>query len=254
MKYRDFKELVDLSREAICAEIFAENRGTIKVKKQAVAVRNLVKIFDATLALSNARGFHAMSLRDLGKATGLSMGALYSYFSGKEGLLDMIQDQGARIVSRVLSEHIDANETPAERLRQAVRAHLYLSESLQPWFYFSYMEARYLDRERQRKAIAGELFTEGLYGGIIEDGVADGSFAATDSALAAASVKALLQDWYLKRWKYSSRAVTVEDYSAFIIEFIEAYLARGAHSPAAKKPVGGMRHGSDRQRGIGARG
>ncbi len=254
MKYRDFKKLVDLSREAICAEIFAENRATIKVKKQAVAVRNLVKIFDATLALSNARGFHAMSLRELGKATGLSMGALYSYFSGKEGLLDMIQDQGARIVSRVLSEQIDAKEPPSGRLRQAVRAHLYLSESLQPWFYFSYMEARYLDRERQRKAIAGEIYTEGLYGGIIDEGMADGSFASMDAALAAAAVKALLQDWYLKRWKYSSRGVTVEGYSAFLIDFIEAYLTRGGEKRAGKKRDGGKRNGPDRRRGIRARG
>jgi AcrR family transcriptional regulator len=254
MRYADFRKRVGLSREVICAEIFAENRASIKIKKQAVAVRNLVTIFDATLALANARGFHAMSLRDLGRETGLSMGALYSYFSGKEGLLDMIQEQGARIVSRVLSEHIDATAPPAERLRQAVRAHLYLSESLQPWFYFSYMEARYLDRVRQRKAIAGELFTEGLYGGIIDEGVSDGSFTPVDAALAAAAVKALLQDWYLKRWKYSSRGVSVEGYSAFIIEFIESYLARGERKPAAKKPVGGMRHGTDRQRGIRARG
>jgi AcrR family transcriptional regulator len=172
------------------------------------------------------------------------MGALYSYFSGKEGLLDMIQEQGARIVARVLSEHIDAAAPPAERLRQAVRAHLYLSESLQPWFYFSYMEARYLDRARRNRAIEGELFTEALFAGIIESG----------AAVAAASVKGLLQDWYLKRWKYTSRGVSVEDYSAFIIEFIEAYLARGAAGPGSKKRDGGKRNGPDGQRGIRARG
>jgi len=236
MRYADFKKRVGLSREAICAEIFAENRASIKIKKQAVAVRNLVTIFDATLALANARGFHAMSLRDLGRETGLSMGALYSYFSGKEGLLDMIQEQGARIVSRVLSEHIDATAPPAERLRQAVRAHLYLSESLQPWFYFSYMEARYLDRARQRKAIAGELFTEGLYGGIIDEGVSDGSFTPVDAALAAAAVKALLQDWYLKRWKYSQRKVTVDEYASFVEGFIESAIVRERAPNGGERP------------------
>lgn len=254
MRYADFRKRVGLSREVICAEIFAENRGSIKIKKQAVAVRNLVTIFDATLALANARGFHAMSLRDLGRETGLSMGALYSYFSGKEGLLDMIQEQGARIVARVLSEHIDAAAPPAERLRQAVRAHLYLSESLQPWFYFSYMEARYLDRARRNRAIEGELFTEALFAAIIQGGVAEGGFAAADAVLAAAAVKALLQDWYLKRWKYTSRGVSVEDYSEFVIEFIEAYLTRGAPGPGPKKRDGGKRNGPDGRRGIRARG
>ncbi|HPI14006.1 MAG TPA: TetR/AcrR family transcriptional regulator [Spirochaetota bacterium] len=254
MRYADFKNRVGLSREAICAEIFAENRESIRIKKRALAVRNLVTIFDATLALANERGFHAMSLRDLGRATGLSMGALYSYFSGKEGLLDMIQEQGARIVARVLSEHIDAAAPPAERLRQAVRAHLYLSESLQPWFYFSYMEARYLDRARRGRAIEGELYTEAIFAGIIGDGVSDGSFAPTDPLLAASLVKALLQDWYLKRWKYTSRRVSVEGYSDFIIEFIEAYLGRAGTRPGEKQRDGGKRNGSDRRRGIRARG
>lgn len=106
VRYAEFKKLVAFSREAISRGIFEEHRGRIKVKKEKVAVKNLVKIFDATLSLSNARGFHAMSLRDLSGATGLSMGALYSYFSSKEELLDIIQAQGRRITVKVLTEQV----------------------------------------------------------------------------------------------------------------------------------------------------
>ena len=39
-----------------------------------MAVKNLVKIFKATLKLANRKGFHAMSLRDLCAESGMSMG------------------------------------------------------------------------------------------------------------------------------------------------------------------------------------
>ncbi len=224
MRYAEFKKLVALSREEICREIFGENRDRIKVKKEEVAVRNLVKIFDATLAISNKKGFHAMSLRDLSAETGLSMGALYSYFGSKEELLDMIQIQGRRISGKVLLEQIDEALTPEERLRQAVYCHLYLSEALFPWFYFSYMEARNLDREHQNRAIEGELFTERIIKDILDDGIHGEVFSVPDTLLTAAVIKSMLQDWYLKRWKYTRRRISVEDYAQFVINFIESFI------------------------------
>ncbi len=226
MKFSDFKKLVAISREEICREIFRENRARIKVKKEKVAVKNLVKIFDATLSISNRKGFHAMSLRDLSGETGLSMGALYSYFGSKDELLDIIQSQGRRLASRVLSEQLAGITGARERLRRALYSHLYLSEALHPWFYFSYMETKNLNREQQRNAIENELYTESMFSDILAEGRASGVFDVKDTLLAAAAIKALLQDWYLKRWKYSGRKTSIEEYAGFIIDFIEAFVLR----------------------------
>lgn len=226
MKFSDFKKLVAISREEICREIFRENRARIKVKKEGVAVKNLVKIFDATLSISNRKGFHAMSLRDLSGETGLSMGALYSYFGSKDELLEIIQSQGRRLASRVLSEQIAGITDARERLRRALYSHLYLSEAFHPWFYFSYMETKNLNREQQRNAIENELYTESMFSDILAEGRASGVFAVKDTLLAAAAIKALLQDWYLKRWKYSGRKTSIEEYAGFIIDFIEAFVLR----------------------------
>ncbi|HQM21750.1 MAG TPA: helix-turn-helix domain-containing protein, partial [Deltaproteobacteria bacterium] len=97
MKFETFRKSVQLSKEDISRELLAENRDRIKIKKEKVAVRNLVKIMDAALAISNVKGFASMSLRDLSSEAGLSMGALYSYISSKEELLDMIQQQGRSV-------------------------------------------------------------------------------------------------------------------------------------------------------------
>lgn len=224
MDFAGFREKHDVSVESICRKIFHENRESIKIRKEETAVRNLVTIFSATLELGMEKGFNAMTLRDLSQKTGLSMGCLYSYFSGKDDLLDLVQNQGRRIGREILEESLKDLSDPVEKLKAAIRAHLYLSEEMQKWFYFSYMETKNLDRTEHRKAIEGELFTEQIFSGIIESGMISGRFRVSDPVLAASLIKAMLQDWYLKRWKYSKRRISVDKYADFLVAFVESAL------------------------------
>ena len=172
MNFSEFKKMVSISREDICREILAQNRKSIRVKKEETIVKNLSRIFEATLKISNKKGFQAMSMRDLSKEAGLSLGALYGYFSGKEELLEMQQHQGRTIIERVLNERIGAETGPVQKLRAAIQTHLYLSEAMQPWFYFSYMEAKHLTRTEKEKAVASELYTEKVIAGYSRGGAA----------------------------------------------------------------------------------
>ena len=229
--FDEFRQVALLSMEEICRDIFRENAHSIKIKKEAVAVRNLVNIFHTTLKISNEKGFQTMSLRDLSRASGLSMGALYSYFSSKDELLEMIQTQGRRITKRMLSDAITQEDPPVVQLQIAIRTHLYLSEVMQPWFYFSYMETKNLDKMQRRKSIEGELYTEEIILSILKEGIAEGVFEVENPVLTAAVIKAMLQDWYVKRWKYSRRHVSVDDYADFIVRFVES---------AVRKAFGGV--------------
>jgi hypothetical protein len=42
--------------------------------------------------------------------------------------------------------------------------------------------------------------------------------------LSAALIKAMLQDWYLKRWKYERRKVMVEQYGEFLVDLVLSYI------------------------------
>jgi TetR/AcrR family transcriptional regulator, cholesterol catabolism regulator len=222
MKFSEFKNMAEISMEEICRDTFRKNHDSIKIKKEAVAVKNLAAIFHTTLRISNEKGFQTMSLRDLSRTSGLSMGALYSYFTSKDELLEMIQDQGRRLTLKILTDFIDVGSPPADMLRAAIRGHLYLTEVMQPWFYFSYMETKNLDKRRQKKAIEGELATEKLFIDILEEGVGQKVFQAADPVMTASLLKAMLQDWYLKRWKYAGRRITVDQYADFLIGFMES--------------------------------
>jgi AcrR family transcriptional regulator len=224
MNYAEFQKQVRLSKQDICREAFAENRASIRVKKENTVVKNLERIFSAALKISNKKGFQAMSMRDLGRETRLSMGALYSYFSSKEELLAMLQHQRRMITRRILEEYIEKESEPVARLRTAILTHLYLSEAMQPWFYFSYMEAKNLAKEEQALAVASERYTEQIFADIIAQGQAGGSFLNRDPQLTASVIKAMVQDWYLKRSKYAVRKVTVDEYAQFVLQFIESFL------------------------------
>jgi hypothetical protein len=97
---------------------------------------------------------------------------------------------------------------------------------MKPWFYFNYMEAKNLSKEEQRKNIEMELHTEGLFVAILKDGITRGCFRDTDPSLSAAVLKAMLQDWYLKPWKYQRRSVSVEDYARFLIGMMDHFLRK----------------------------
>ena len=224
MDFDVFKNRVSMSKEDMNREFFQENRDRIKIKKAPVAVKNLIKISEATLALSNKKGFSAMSMRDLSAEAGLSVGALYSYFSSKDELIDMIQQQSMRVVTRVLVDQLTGIDDPHLKLKQAIYAHLYLSEIMQTWFYFSYMEAKNLTKKVQKRAIELELFTEKIFIDIIKRGKQDRTFRDVNKELVAAMIKAILQDWYLKRWKYELRKISVEQYAGFLIDLVESYL------------------------------
>ena len=223
MDLKSFEMQVAVSMTDICREIYKNRSHSIKIKKETVAVKNLVRIFKATLKLANRKGFHAMSLRDLCAESGMSMGGLYAYFKNKEELLTLIQEQGRAIVARVMGDRLHGIEDAKQALDMAIRSHLYLSEVLQPWFFFSYMETRFFDVEEGKRAIAGELQTEAIFSGILERGLASGTFAIREPLLVASAIKALLQDWYLKRWKYSRRKISVKTYADFLISMVSAY-------------------------------
>jgi TetR/AcrR family transcriptional regulator, cholesterol catabolism regulator len=219
----EFQERFDLSMEALCARMLERHQTTIRIRKPAVAIANLARIVETTLTLANAKGFHSTSLRDLTEHTGLSMGALYAYFDSKDTLLMMILGQVVVAVEDVLTHPPPGLEgDPAACLRWLLETHLYLTETMQPWFVFAYMEAKAFPREGRDLAVASELTTERLLADALEQGARAGLFQVADVEMTAALIKPLLQDWYVKRAKYRRRGIAPERYAQSVIDFVEA--------------------------------
>lgn len=219
--YDKFTRQMDLSIDELCRQYFKNQNGNIRIKKEHVAVKNLIVIINATLCLSMEKGFHKMSLRDLSRASGLSMGAMYAYIESKDDLVSMIHDIGKQAILMIMEPLIEDQNTPWEKLCKAILSHIYLSEWMYPWFYFFFMETKHLRKEDRKKPIESEQLTERIFHRILDEGKQSGDFEIANTLLMASLIKALMQDWYLKRWKYKERQVSVESYSEFVITLIK---------------------------------
>lgn len=216
----------DYSIEALSARILERHRDSIRVKKPHVAVGNLARIVHAALDLSNRHGFHAMTLRQLAEASGLSMGALYSYLDSKDTLLLMILDEVSHAIEEALAAAPDdARANPAQHLRWLIATHIRVSDAMHPWFVFSYMEAKAFPAEARRRAVESELATERVFADVLAEGARQGLFRLEDPQLVASLVKPLLQDWYVKRSKHRKRGLDAASYAAGVTAFVEAALA-----------------------------
>jgi AcrR family transcriptional regulator len=222
--FESFERELSLSKVEICRELYHQNRDLIRIKNESLAVKNLVRIIDSTLRLAGPKGFHAMSLRDLCADCGFSIGGMYAYIRGKDDLLNLIQGHGFLVTRRTLLAYTQGIASPRERLLAAVKAHVYLSEIMQPWFYFSFMETKSLPREYKKEAIAIEREVEDIFHGIIAEGIEAGVFRAVDARLASSLCKAMMQDWYLKRRKYKNQHVDATRYAEFIGLVLERLL------------------------------
>ncbi|HET8799541.1 MAG TPA: TetR/AcrR family transcriptional regulator [Marinobacter sp.] len=225
--YEVFRGELSMSKEDVIREVYRQNKERISIKKEATAVKNLTRIIESTLRLANSKGFHAMTLRDLCADSGMSMGGLYAYIRNKDDLIHLIQSHGFIITRRTLLHYTEEVQDVRDRLFAAIKAHLYLSELMRAWFYFSYMEAKSLPVEEKRDAVAIELEIEEIFLSVIEGAIETGVYQPRNARLVASMIKALLQDWYLKRRKYRDQNVAVDDYAAFVRDVIESYLLRG---------------------------
>lgn len=211
----------------LCASILERHRATIMIKKPAFAVRKLSMIVTSALALSNQKGFQAMSLRDLSAASGVSMGGLYAYFDSKTTLLAMILGEVTEQVRTVLSEAPpEVAENPSAHLDWLIETHIRLTDAMLPWFTFAFMEAKNFPLAERRMAVDSEELTETIFADAVAAGIASGDFRSDTSPLLAALIKPLLQDWYVKRAKYRRRGVEIDFYVQTVQNIVRSACAR----------------------------
>src|SRR5215831_20810641 len=70
------------------------------------------------------KGYEGASMRDLSRATGMSLAGLYHYFESKEELLYLIQKHTFRTIIENLRERLQSSTDPEARLRIFIENHV----------------------------------------------------------------------------------------------------------------------------------
>ena len=86
--------------------------------------RRLDEILGHATAVFCSKGYDAASMRDLSRATGMSLAGLYYYFESKEKLLYLIQKHAFQTILAGLRQRLEGIVDPEQRLRLLVQNHL----------------------------------------------------------------------------------------------------------------------------------
>src|SRR5580704_5838706 len=86
--------------------------------------RRLNKILLHATEVFYEKGYAGASMRDLSRASGISLSGLYYYFESKEKLLYMIQKETFTTIVERLRERLDSVSDPEQRIRIFILNHL----------------------------------------------------------------------------------------------------------------------------------
>jgi AcrR family transcriptional regulator len=189
-----------------------------------VAVPKLKLIVDCILNISAGRGFHAMSLRDLCEATGISMGGIYNYIGSKEQFGSMLIEFVGGTFARVNNDLLPTELSIEERLDFQLRAHLYTAELFRPWYFFGYMETKNAPAELIDQALGVQRSILSILQSLIEEGRRAGIYGDVDSRLVAAAGLSLVEEWFLKRWYFREARIDVQTYADFVVVSVQKLL------------------------------
>lgn len=213
-----FRHVWVLEGEPLWERVFSVHHQRMQIKNGKTALKNLQKIFTCTFRLANSQGFHSMSLRDLSRETEISMGGLYAYIGSKSDLASAIEAVVRQTIDDVMTDLAQHNLDPHQRLKAMIHADLYMNDIMHQWYYFCFIEAKGLDKAQREEAMHMEFRFDQRLQDIFKEGIAAGVFKYEgDTALLAAATTAMLQQWYLKRWKFQSLQTNIADYAGFIL-------------------------------------
>jgi len=189
----------------------------LNLKNRKIATKKFQTIIECVFKLSQSKGFQAMTLRDLSQESGISMGGLYKYFSNKNQIAEMVHAAMIHMAESCLKLRQYRHQDPVFELNELLARHVYLSERLKKWFYFVFMECKSLDKELMETIIASERFMENAIYQRIMDANQQGLSQCTNPDFVSAMLKVMLQEWYLKSWKYQQKNINADQYVANLL-------------------------------------
>jgi len=221
-----FKSNVPINSQQVWRTFYDLHKDKIQVQKEKIAIEKLKTIIKATFKLSNQKGFSLMSLRDLSQETSISMGSLYAYIGSKGQLAEMIHQFLPHVFTLCIGEQLDKQDSVQCQLEKLIRGHIFITESLQPWFFFAFMETKHLSRSIKQLAKDNEALSENLLEAIIQKGQQQGIYAKVDVFMTSMMIKGLLQNWYVKNGKYKQKKIDCETYIKFIEQVVNSHLEK----------------------------
>ena len=151
------------------------------------------------LRLFAARGYSAISMRELAEAVGVRQGGLYNHFPGKQALLVDLMATHMEALLDTVPLALEGAAGPVACLEGFVRNHVLHHLDHPDDVFLAYMEIRSLEPENRAAIVALRDRYEGVLKSILEEGRHAGLFHITDAAVHARMLLSMMTGatvWY----------------------------------------------------------
>lgn len=172
----------------------------------SIGTETAERIRSAAEQLFAARGFAAVSMREIAGVVGVQAAALYNHFSNKQALLESLLVSHMESLIAAWDAEACAEEGAGKALERFARFHIRFHVNRSDAVFISYMELRNLEPDNFRRVERLRKSYEALVVGILEEGRASGEFDLVDTRISAMAIIAMLtgvNTWYRSRGRLS---------------------------------------------------
>lgn len=192
----------------------------------------LDSILRSAAAIFAEKGYHQASIRDIARATGVSLSGLYYYFDSKEELLFLIQDNAFGTLAATLERLLEGVEGPEARLRVLMENHLrYFVEHQAEMKVLSH-EAEALSGEFRRKVNAKKRRLTEVAMQILRDARPDADIDLRTATFALFGMMNWLYNWHRPDRDPSPERLADDMARIFLHGYLSAGTAGGSPPPA----------------------
>ena len=197
-------------------------RATIQthIKNSELVQKKQLQIAMGASALLIKKGYQQTSIREISKATGLTIGNLYDYITKKEDVLYLVFDVFHSIwVNRLEEEGVFNIEDPVKQLNTAIQKMLELVNTYRDMVLLMYTESKLLPKDFLKIILEKESKLVQCFEKILMRGNEKGVFKVKDPFFSANIIVYLLSMEPLRGWNLKGR-YKVGEMNGHILEFI----------------------------------
>ena len=195
------------------------------------------EIFEHAMTLFEKQGFHRTSMNEIADACGVTKPTLYYYFRNKSHLLETLYEQ----ITKAFFEQVrvlTASALPADqRLKQLIEMQVTYNINSSRFLTIFWRERHELDEASRKQLAQLERDFELMVQGIVDDGLADGSFNPCDAKVVTYSILSLLST--VHRWsKYVDKqpGEIADQVASMALRGLIAQQVAPSRKPVVRKP------------------
>ncbi len=186
-------------------------------------------LIGAAIRVFIEKGFHNATVRDIGRAAGMTQGTIYNYVRSKDDILYLVCDRIVAEYQEETRKALDSSHDPVARVRSAVRAVCEVMYKHQEEILLIYQDSHLLEPRSLRVILARVEEFIGMFETIIAEAARQVGVPVRNMHLAAHIVTFLPVMIALRRWSLY-RNLTHEQ----VVDGLTDFLVRGLGFDAEK--------------------